>query len=51
MFTDIRRHLAAAFCTILMSSACVLSAVGPAQADSAGSNIAPTVAKAARFVA
>jgi hypothetical protein len=33
--TNLRRQLAAIFCTVLMSSACVLSAVGPAQVDAA----------------
>jgi len=31
--TNLRRQIAAIFCTVLMSSACVLSAVGPAQID------------------
>ncbi|SEM44451.1 hypothetical protein SAMN05192583_0235 [Sphingomonas gellani] len=46
MFTDFRRQFAVLVCTVLMSSACVLSAVGPAQAGAS-----PSVAKAARFVA
>jgi hypothetical protein len=45
--TNFRRQVATVLCTVLMSSACVLGAVGPAEAG-AGHAV---VAKAARLVA
>ena len=43
----VRQQVAALFCTVLMSTTCVLSAVGPAQAD----GMKPVVAKTAAIVA
>ena len=45
MFTaTIRRQIATIVCTVLMSSACVLSAVGPAQSGGSAPTITQTVA-------
>ena len=42
--TNFRRQAAAIVCTVLMSSACILGAVGPAQSNAATAPITRTVA-------
>jgi hypothetical protein len=51
MFNDFARKFAALALTVVMSATCVLTAVGPAEADGGSFNQGRAVATAARFVA